>query len=122
VPKQNIENKYKNAKLAGENNLTQTGKGLAVFFVKQIPDHVDGDVLHDCRFIPETSPEELTVVGPVSRASQCLCQTLYGDSVGNGDSHNQAPEVLPCSVGEMVFERFEKTFEFSGYVADCSRL
>jgi hypothetical protein len=60
------------------------------------------------------------MIRPVRGAPQGFGEAFYGAAMIYGDSQNQRPEVVPGSLGEMTFERFEKTLQCSGYFADSN--
>jgi hypothetical protein len=47
-------------------------KQMAVLFIEQTREHIQGDLLHDYRFIPDASPEEFTVISAMSTVLQQL--------------------------------------------------
>ena len=63
---------------------------------------------------------ELTVIGPVSRASQGLGKAFYRAAVAYCDSQNQRPKVPPASLSEGASKWSEKTLQFSWYSADSN--
>lgn len=84
----------------------------AVFLCAQVPEHVQGDLLHDQVLIPGGPPKKFAVIGPVGCASDGLGQPIDCGAMADGDGHNQGPEVFPGPLGEVAFERFEETVQF----------
>lgn len=101
-------------------SLVDDEEKLTVFLLAQTAEYIQCYIPHDKGFVPDSPPKKLTVICPVSRASQGLGKAIYSGSMTDGDSHNQSPEMLPSIVGEVVLKRFEKTLQFFGYFADCN--
>jgi hypothetical protein len=93
---------------------------VSVVFAKQAPQHIQRNGLHELRFVPAASPQELTVIGPVSRASQGLGKAFYRAAMTYCDSQNQRPKMPPASLREGASKWSEKTLQFSGYFADSN--
>ena len=91
-----------------------------VFLRAQTSEHIQGDLLYDHRLVPDGPPKKLAVIGSVCRTSQGPGQPIDRGPMADGDGHDQGPEVLPGPLGEVAFERFEETLEFSRYFADCN--
>ena len=95
---------------------------VSVFFGKQAQEHVQGDLLHYDRLIPDAAPEELPMIGSVGRASQCFAELVNGSAVVDSDGQYQSPEVLPRSLREMLVNWSEKTLQFFGNSADSNHM
>ena len=86
---------------------------LAAVFPMQPTEGVQGDLLNDGRFVPAASPEELSVVGSMGRASQEFAKAFDGAAMCDGDGHNQPAKVLPGGAGKVFFQGVEKGLSFS---------
>jgi len=62
------------------------------------------------------------MIGSMGRVPQCFGEAVNRYFVCDSDGHRQSPEVLPGSLGKMVFDWREKTFEFFGHSADCNHM
>jgi hypothetical protein len=95
-------------------------KQTAVLLSEQAKQHIQSNLLHYNGTVPDTAPEKLPVIRSMSRMPQGFSESVQRCAVTDCDSHYQSPKVLPSWFGEMGFERFEKTLQFSGYFADSN--
>jgi hypothetical protein len=95
-------------------------KQIMVFFCEQAEQHIQCDLLHYNRFIPDTSPEKFAVIGSVRSVSEGLNKPVYSAAVTDADRQYKGPEVAMDMFRNLLFNRFEKTFQFSRDFADCS--
>jgi hypothetical protein len=97
-------------------------KQMAVIFPEQTEQHIQGDLLHYGRTVPDAAPEEFAMICSMGRVSQCFCEAVNRYFVCDSYGHRQSPEVLPGSLGKMFSDWCEKTFEFFGNSADCNHM
>jgi hypothetical protein len=100
--------------------LVDDQKQVPVFSGQQAAQKVQGDLLHDPRFVPEASPEEFAVIGSVGRASQRFAEAVNRGPVTDGEGHNQRPKMMSRRLGELRADGLEKTLEFFGNRADSN--
>jgi len=93
---------------------------MLVFSGKQTVQHIQIDLLHHHRTIPDAAPEELTVIGSMGRASQRFGQPLDRCAMAKSDGHHQSPEVLPRALAEVLTMGQEKTLQFFRNSADSN--
>ena len=62
------------------------------------------------------------MIGSMNRVPQSSGEAVNRYFVGDGDGHCQSPEVLPCSLVEMVSDRLEKTLDFFWNSADFNHM
>ena len=97
-------------------------KQMPVIFAEQAKQHTQGDLLHYDGLVPDATPEEFAIIGPMSRVPKCLSQVVNSCTVTAGDGHYQGPKVLPGPLTEMLADGFEKTLQFLGNFADCNHM
>jgi hypothetical protein len=93
-------------------------KQMAVFFIEQTREHIQGDLLHYYRFIPVASPEEFAVIGTVSTVPQQLDEFVNRTAMTDAYRQYHRPEIAVHMFGDLFFNRFEKTLQFSWDFAD----
>jgi len=93
-------------------------KQMAVFFIEQTTQNVQGDLLHDDRLIPVTSPQKFTVIGTMSSVPQRLDEPVDCTAMTYADRHYHGPEVAVNMFGDLFFDGSEKTLQFFWDFAD----
>jgi hypothetical protein len=108
-------------------HLFGTFEGLCIVYNKEkvfvlagydASQHIEGDCLHEGRFIPVASPEEFAMIGSVGTISQCLDESVNRTAVTDAQCQDYGPEIVENMLGNLVFDRPEKTLQFLRYFAD----
>jgi hypothetical protein len=95
-------------------------KQPAVLFVEQTQQHIQGDLLHHYRLIPDASPEEFTVIGAMSTVPQRLDKSVNRTAMADAYRQYHGPEIVVYMFGDLFFDRPEKTLQFFRNFADCN--
>jgi hypothetical protein len=93
-------------------------KQMVLFLGEQTTQHVQGDLLHDDRPIPVTSPKKFAVIRTMRTIPQRFDEPVDGTPVTDADRQNHGPEIAVNMFGNLFFDRGEKTLQFFGNSAD----
>jgi hypothetical protein len=97
-------------------------KQMAVLFIEETREHIQGDLLHYYRFIPDASPEEFTVIGAMSTVPQQLDEFFNRTAMTDAHRQYHRPEIAVHMFGNLLFHRLEKTLQFFWDFADCNHV
>jgi hypothetical protein len=97
-------------------------KQMAVLFIEQTREHIQGDLLHYYRFIPDASPEEFAVIGAMSTVPQQLDELVNRTAMTDAYRQYHRPEIAVHMFGNLLFDRLEKTLQFFWNFADCNHV
>jgi hypothetical protein len=95
-------------------------KQMAVLFIEQTREHIQGDLLHYYRFIPDASPEEFAVICAMSTVPQQLDEFVNRTAMTDAYRKYHRPEIAVHMFGNLLFSRLEKTLQFFWDFADCN--
>jgi len=95
-------------------------KQIVILFFEQIKQHIQCDLLHYNRIVPDASPEKFAMICSVCGISERFNEPVYSAAVTDADREHKGPEVAIDMLGNLLFNRLEKTFQFSWDFADCN--
>jgi hypothetical protein len=93
---------------------------VAVLFIEETRDHIQGNLLGYYRFIPYASPEEFTVICAMGTVPQRLDEFINSASMTDTYRQYHRPEIAVNVFGNLLFRGLEKTLPFSWDFADVS--
>jgi len=95
---------------------------ITVLFIEQTHQHIQGNLLHYYRFIPDASPEKFAMIGAMSTVPQQLDESINRTAMADTYRQYHRPEIAVYMFGNLFFDRLEKTLQFFGNFADCNHM
>jgi hypothetical protein len=89
-------------------------KQMFVFLGKQIPQHIQCNLLHYGRLIPVASPEEFTMIGAMRTVPQQLDEPINRTAMADTYRQCQRPEIAVYMFGNLFFTGLKKCCSFLG--------
>jgi hypothetical protein len=93
---------------------------MAILFIEQASQHIQSDLLHYYRFIPNASPEKFAMIGAMSTVPQQLDESINRTAMADTHRQYHRPKIAVYMFGNLLFDRLEKTLQFFGNFADCN--
>jgi hypothetical protein len=89
-------------------------KQMMVIFPEQPKQHIQINLLHYNRTIPDATPEEFAMIGTMSRVPQSFDEAVNRYFLFDINGHWRSPEVFPGSLGKIVSDWRENILSFLG--------
>ncbi|MFH1616848.1 MAG: hypothetical protein ABIG61_17410, partial [Planctomycetota bacterium] len=85
-------------------------KQMFVLLGEQTPQHIQCNLLHYYRFIPDASPEKFAMISAMSTVTQQPNEPVNRTTITNTDRQQHRPEIAVYMFRNLFFDRLEKTF------------